>query len=258
MEPAAALLCRLEWSQRAALRQVARAHPLVHLRAPALSPAELIALAGQLGEVEDEPRVALRLPGSPQILVVGNVRDRHGRMAGADASGLGIHADRSYRRRPPAFTMLYARAVPARGGETEFWSLYRLYAELDEATRDVWRRLEVEHDTTASVFAASADRGARHPLVARHPDSGRQLVYASPSYARRVIGVGREESDGILRRIASALGRPDVVHHWRAHDLLVWDNRAAAHRATPYDATERRELWRLSIALAPAPTCEAP
>jgi taurine dioxygenase len=240
------------------MREAARTHPLVHLRAPKLRPFELIALAGELGAVEEEPRVELRLPGFPQILIVGNVRDRRGRLVGASALDLGIHSDRSYRRRPPAFTMLYALQVPSRGGETEFWSLYRLYAERDEETRSAWRRLEVEHDTNASVFAGSADRRARHPLIARHPDSGRPLVYASPSYARRVIGVPRGESDGILRRIVSALGRPDVVHHWRPNDLLVWDNRAAVHRATPYDATERRELWRLSISLAPMQDGETP
>lgn len=52
--------------------------------------------------------------------------------------------------------------------------------------------------------------------------------------------------------------RTYVVHRWRPNDLLVWDNRAVVHRATPYDATERRELWRLSISLGSAQTGPTP
>lgn len=256
--PEPELLACLEWARRDALREALRTHPLVRLRAPRLRPSELVALARTLGEVEEEPRVNLRLPGFPEILIVGNVRDRGGRVIGANAIGFGIHSDRSYRRRPPAFTMLHAVAVPARGGETQFWSLYRLYAGCDAATRARWSGLEVEHDTTSTFFAVAADRGARHPLVARHPDTGRSLVYASPHYARRVIGVPAAESEAILRRITAALDGPDLVYRWRPNDVLVWDNRAVAHRATPYDASERRELWRLSVALADRAEGRAP
>lgn len=252
------LLSCLDWSRRDALRTTLRTHPLVHLRAPSLRPAEIIALAGTIGTVQMEPRVSLRLPGFAEILMVGNVRDMSGRVAAADAVGLGIHSDRSFRACPPAFTMLYAVAVPARGGDTEFWNLYRLYADCDRDTRRAWRALDVEHDTDARAFADDPDRRARHPLVPRHPDTGRRVVYASPRYARRVIGVPAETSDGILRRVEAALGPPDVIHRWRPHDILVWDNRAVAHRATPYDAAERRELWRLSIALGSAPAGAAP
>ena len=33
------------------------------------------------------------------------------------------------------------------------------------------------------------------------------------------------------------------------HDLLLWDNRALAHRATEYDLSESRRLWRVSVYL---------
>jgi taurine dioxygenase len=244
------LLCCLDWGRPDAVREALRRHPLVHLRAPRLSAADLVAFAKGLGDVEMEPRVNLRLSGAPEILVVGNVRDGRGQVVGANALDQGFHSDRSYRRHPPAFTLLYALGVPSRGGATEFTSLYRLYDRCDQATRRAWSGLEVEHETTTRYLDGHPDRRSRHPLVLRHPDTGRWLVYASPPYMRRVRGVSAEESDGILERVTAALEPPDLVHHWRAHHILVWDNRAVAHRATAYDPTERRELWRLSISLA--------
>jgi taurine dioxygenase len=243
------LLSCLDWSRRDAVREALRCHPLLHLRAPRLSASDLIEFAKGLGDVETEPRVNLRLPGSPEILVVGNARDGRGRVVGGNAVGQGLHSDRSFRKRPPAFTMLYAVHVPSRGGETEFSSLYRLYEECDEETRRAWSTLDVEHETNSSYFDGHPDRRTRHPLVPRHPDTGRRLVYASPGYTRRVIGVSAAESDGILQRISAALEPPDIVHRWRPNDILVWDNRALVHRATEYDTTERRELWRLSISV---------
>ena len=33
-------------------------------------------------------------------------------------------------------------------------------------------------------------------------------------------------------------------HAWRTGDVVVWDNRAAVHRATPYDGAKYRRLMQ--------------
>ena len=44
------------------------------------------------------------------------------------------------------------------------------------------------------------------------------------------------------------------AHGWRPHDLVVWDNRAVLHRATPFaTTTERRHMVRTCVA-GTAPT----
>ena len=53
------------------------------------------------------------------------------------------------------------------------------------------------------------------------------------------------------RQCENALAiHPDLTyeHHWRAGELIVWDNRCVMHRATPYDPrTERRVVRRCTI-----------
>jgi taurine dioxygenase len=190
-------------------------------------------------------------------MAIGNVRDDAGKPIAGSAVSFGWHSDMSYRRHPPAITFLYAVAVPASGGDTHFSSLYRLYDELDPATREAWSAFEVEHEARSASLDRYRDRLNVHPLVRRHPDSGRWLVFASPAYTKRVIGLSGTDSDRVLRRLDAAIGRPDAVHRWQEHDLLVWDNRAVLHRATPHDDRERRYLWRVAINLAADPEASA-
>ena len=246
-----ALPHRLEWPRRSELRAALREHPLVHIPAPRLTEAELLALAEGVGTAEPSRRLNFRLPGAPAIMRIGNVRNESGERVAGSALRQGFHSDQSYREAPPAITMLYALEVPERGGDTQFSSLYRLYDELDDETRAAWASLEVEHESSVTYFKDAPDRRSVHPLVLCHPDSGRHLVFASPGYTRRVIGVPEDESVAILQRIADALEALDVAHRWQPHDLLVWDNRAVVHRATEYDLREARCLWRISVRLNP-------
>jgi taurine dioxygenase len=153
----------------------------------------------------------------------------------------------SYRKHPPAFTLLYAVAVPRGGGDTQFASLYRLYETLEPAAREHWASLEVEHVARSSYFDDSSDRRSVHPLLRRHPENGRPVVFASPAYARKVLGLSDADSERLLHRLATAIDPPDVIHRWQANDLLVWDNRAVVHRATDHDPGEIRNMWRVAV-----------
>jgi taurine dioxygenase len=248
------MILRLPWRQRTRLRQVLREHPLIHIAAPRLSERDLVELAESVGTIDPPPRVEFRVPGSPSIMAVGNRRDAAGKRISGSAVSFGWHSDMSYRKHPPAITFLYAVTVPPTGGDTEFISLYRLYEELDPATREALTPFDAEHETRSSVFDQDPDRRNVHPLVQRHPESGRRLLFVSPAYTKKVIGVSDGESDRLLRRVHEAIDRPDAVHRWQENDLIVWDNRAVLHRATPHDEREARYLWRVGVRLAPAPT----
>jgi taurine dioxygenase len=245
---AADLATRLHAGERGRLREALRGHPLAVLDAPGLTPAGLLEVAASLGEVVPSTLKAHALPGFPSLLVIGNSKDPVEMGVGGSAVSRGWHTDMSYDEHPPELTLLYGVTVPRSGSETHFSSLEALWERLPPDERAALAPLRVEHEYR-SPRAGEPVRRAVHPLVRAHPDSGRPLVHASPGYAARILGLEEEASRALLARLAAALDPPDHVHRWRAGDLLVWDNRALAHRATPHDPRELRVCWRAAVRL---------
>ena len=60
-----------------------------------------------------------------------------------------------------------------------------------------------------------------------------------------------EESRPLLDMLTARATRPENVfrHHWRAGDVLMWDNRCAMHYAVrDYDDTMPRLMYRTTAA----------
>ena len=245
----ASLLLRLPWAERSTLRDVLREHPLVYLPTPGLEPGGVMDLAESIGLPELPLRVGYRLEHEPRLMRFGNLRDGDGRKLGASALRVGWHADATYRSRPPHVSLLYCHRTPPEGGQTQFCSLFRLLEEFDASERASWRDLQIEHEATSDYFDRYEDRVCTRPLIWRHPESGRELVQASPAYAVRIVGWPEERSRALLDRLAAACDPPDHVHSWHRGDLLVWDNQALLHRASPYDEAHPREMWRAQVFL---------
>ena len=237
----------IELSSLGSLRELLRESPLFLVKQARLEAADLVGWAARIGTPMPSPRPELSLSDHPEIMRIGNVKNRTGKVVAGNARGLGWHSDMSYRSRPPDLTLLYALEVPSRGGETEFASMDRVYDQLDPATAEAWTGLEVEHRTPSKRFEGAPDRMNVHPLLLRHPQSGRETLFYNPQYAHRVLGVDEEASRRILDRIDSFLGEPDYAHRWSPGDLLIWDNRTVLHRATWHDPDQPRHLWRMIV-----------
>jgi taurine dioxygenase len=246
-----AIKIRLDWDERSKLREALKRYPLVHIAAPRLTSKQFLNEARALGPLRPAVRNSFQLPGFPDIMVVGNIRDKEGNRVSGSGVKLGFHSDATWRPNPAEFSALYAVTVPEFGGNTEFSGLYKLYSELDDDTRKHWSSLQAIHLSQSQpyIHLPPSERSCLRPLIQHHPDSGRGLVFACPGFMVGIEGVGKEESDEILERLSRDLEPPEVVHHWRKNDLLVWGNRAIVHRATYHDENERRYLWRTSIGL---------
>src|SRR4026209_196396 len=95
---------------------------------------------------------------------------------------------------------------------------------------------------------AEALKGAIHPLIRTIPRSGRRSLYVA-SHASRIIAGPVPEVRLLLRDLIEHATQPQFVyrHQWRVGDLVIWDNRATMHRATPFaDGKFRRELRRVT------------
>ncbi|MAV38071.1 MAG: 2,4-dichlorophenoxyacetate dioxygenase [Planctomycetaceae bacterium] len=175
------------------------------------------------------------------------------------------HSDSSFRVVPAKWSLLSARAVPTKGGNTEFADMRAGYDALDAATRTELAELVCEHSLMYSrgLLGFTDFTGeeretfspVRQRLVRTHPVTGRKSLYLS-SHAGAIVGWPMPEARAYLRDLNEHATRSDFVHahEWRLHDLVIWDNRQTMHRVRRFDdANEIRDMRRTTI-LGDAPT----
>ena len=167
------------------------------------------------------------------------------------------HTDASFQDPPGRYSMLSAKVVPPAGADTEFADMRAAYDALPAEMRDRLEGLRVHHSIAHSRqtlgFEFSADeaealRGAIHPLVRTLPRSKRRSLYVA-SHASCIIDWPVPEGQLLLKDLIEHATQREFVyrHAWRVGDLVIWDNRATMHRATPFDdARHRRELRRVT------------
>jgi alpha-ketoglutarate-dependent 2,4-dichlorophenoxyacetate dioxygenase len=167
------------------------------------------------------------------------------------------HTDASFQDPAGRYSMLSAKVLPPTGADTEFADMRAAYDALDPATKTRLEGLRVHHSIAHSrqtlgfefsAAEAEALKGAIHPLVRTLPRSNRRSLYVA-SHAARVVDWPVPERRLLLHDlIEHATQRQFVYRHaWRVGDLVIWDNRATMHRATPFDdAQYRRELHRVT------------
>ena len=167
------------------------------------------------------------------------------------------HTDASFQDPPGRYSMLSARVVPSVGADTEFADTRAAYDALDPETKARLDGLRVHHSIAHSRqmlgFEFSAEEtaalpGAVHPLVRVLPRSNRRSLYVA-SHASCIVDWPVPEGRLLLRDLIEHATQREFVyrHTWQVGDLVIWDNRATMHRATPFDdATHRRELRRVT------------
>ena len=169
------------------------------------------------------------------------------------------HSDSSYRAIPAKFSLLSARVVNAKGGNTEFADMRAAYDALNEETKAEIEDLICEHSLMYSRgslgFTDYSDeekemfKPVLQRLVRTHPVHRRKSLYLS-SHAGRVLGMSMPEGRLLLRDLNEHATQPEFVyvHRWTLHDLVMWDNRQTMHRVRRYDQSQPRDMRRATIA----------
>jgi len=127
------------------------------------------------------------------------------------------------------------------------------YLEGLQAVHDFARTLELAYEVGSVPASAYADalaqnRSCVHPVVRRHPKTGRLSLYINPTYTVRIEGVAPTESRAILALLFEHATRSEFIarHHWRKNDVVMWDNRSIWHKANR-DVEGPRVLHRVSV-----------
>lgn len=249
----------------AELVAVLDAHHVVVLPDQPLSPDEQVELSHAFGPPCATPFVGT-MPEHPEVIRVVKEADE----GAAFNFGGAWHSDFSFLEQPPSYTLLRAVDVPRTGGDTVYTSMVAalewLPADLREdveqpgaagvhTAKDAYSpKLQALHDGLGSMDIRtdeSANETRTHPLVCKHPTSGRPVLFFNQTYVRDLEGLdlGDEAKRSLMLRLHthSTDHRFTFRHRWRNGDLVIWDNRATQHLALNDYAAHRRELHRTTV-----------
>lgn len=177
------------------------------------------------------------------------------------------HSDSSFKRVPAKASLLHARKLTPDGGDTQFASLRAAYDALPEA-----RKRELEGKVAIHHYAYSRRNGGyaltnevedkRFPpvpqaIIRANPVNGRKALYVG-SHASHIRGMAEEEGRALLQELLefATQERFTYLHHWKVGDLVMYDNRAALHRARPYKITEHPRILHRTTVMGEGPTVE--
>jgi len=151
-------------------------------------------------------------------------------------SGETWHTDQSCAKVPPMGSILYLHTVPPKGGgDTMFASMYAAYDALSDRMKAYLTGLTAVHDGTRA-FEKTANNNppiSTHPLITKHPVSGRKLIFFTGLIVTKINGLPPDESDAIIAYLSKHCEHPDFQYRfrWKPHSVAFWDNRCAHHRA---------------------------
>jgi alpha-ketoglutarate-dependent 2,4-dichlorophenoxyacetate dioxygenase len=174
------------------------------------------------------------------------------------------HSDSSFKVIPAKYSLLSARSVPSKGGNTEYADMRAAYDALDEETKREVEDLICEHSQIYSrqqvgFFDLTDEERARFKpvrqrLVRTHPSTGRKSLFLA-SHAGGIVGWPVPEARLFLRDLTEHATQRQFVyaHKWSVGDLVMWDNRRTMHRARTFPAHEPRDMRRTTL-MGDAPT----
>jgi alpha-ketoglutarate-dependent 2,4-dichlorophenoxyacetate dioxygenase len=239
-----------------------------------LDDAQQLAFTQSLGAIEMAIGVSLRKPEEqrlPETFADVSNLDKEGKPFARDdrrrlyALGNQLwHSDSSFKVIPAKYSLLHARSIASKGGNTEFADMRQAYDALDAETKALCEDLVCEHSQMFSrakhgftEFTAE-ERQRLKPVLQRlvrvHPTTGRKSLYLS-SHAGRIVGWPEPEAKAFLMDLTEMATQRERTysHAWRVGDLVMWDNRTTMHRARPFPHTERRDVRRTTL-MGDAPT----
>jgi taurine dioxygenase len=255
-------LARLQEAEFAQIQRAFTDHLVLFFRDQRIGPEQQVELTRRFGPVLRVPYVT-HLKEHPDIIAV--LKEAEERQI--STFGNAWHSDFSFLEQPPAGSLLYAREVPAFGGDTLWSNMYTAYETLSEGMRRMLVGLKAVHtgkpygrEGGVGIKGArsiqitrgdpEADRETAHPVVRTHPESGRKALFVNAIYTTRFEGMTGAESRPLLDFLFEHATRPEFTcrFRWSPGALAIWDNRCTLHYAVnDYDGS-RRLLHRTTFA----------
>jgi taurine dioxygenase len=207
-----------------------------------LTPDEQLEFAARWGPITAHPYVP-GVEGYPEIM---EVFDPH-------PITISWHQDTTHMKAPPRITILHAKRVPEYGGDTMFANQHLAYDDLSSGLKRMLDGLRATHKGTDLAYKEKGmsipEVTALHPVVRRHPDTGRPALYVNVDYTKHFEDMTEEESRPLLEYLYAHASQSRYTwrHHWRVGDLLMWDNASVQHCVVDDVGKGERSLYRVLI-----------
>ena len=254
-------LATINDNQLRALREVFTEHGLLFFRDQELYPEDHLSFARRLDEVVVN-KFFPTVEGFPEIAELRKGKDQQTNIGG------GWHADHSYDAEPAAGSMLVARALPEKGGDTCFANMYAAYEALGPGLKKTLESLRAVHSNVhiygkdgyysttdmADQLGGKGEVGnTTHPVVIKHPSSGRKVLYVNPAHTQHFEGWSAEESAPLLEFIYTHVKQAQFTcrFNWLPGSVTLWDNRCTWHCAANDYQGEARLMHRITLAGVP-------
>jgi taurine dioxygenase len=208
---------------------------VIFFRDQRLSPERHKELGRRFGRLHIHPAAPSVLADHPEVFVI-KADESSKFIAGED-----WHSDVSCDAEPPMGSILYLTTVPPDGGgDTLFANMYLALDTLSAPIRKLIEGMTAIHDGEPLYRGryGNDDAGkvyprAEHPVVRTHPVTGRKCLFVNRFFTTRLVGLSRNESDGILHVLFRHIETPELTmrFRWQPNSVAFWDNRCVQHHA---------------------------
>jgi taurine dioxygenase len=243
---------------RAELRQALAEFQVLFFRNQTITPEQQLEIAKVFGDPDKAKAFFPRLQGYNAVEVIEKA-------PGVPRYNVDQwHSDISFQANPPTGTVLYAQKIPPVGGDTVWSTATGALELLPESLQAYLETLEAvhsfEHSGWPGYFEQLPDGAARyaqaradhppvvHPVVRKHPVTGKKILYVNPNFTDKIKGLPRQQSDALLTFLFSLFEKPELQARlrWELNTVAIWDNRATVHYAVT-DYAEDRRLHRVTF-----------
>ena len=246
-------------AQAEQLRKLLYEHLVIFLPSVTEDPDVHMEIARVFGEPIPHPVQAGT--GAPADLLSHIKSDAYGPDADSE-----FHTDYTFHPETPDAAALRAITIPSRGGDTIWGNMCQAFDALSVDIQQLVSGLEAFHSQgerfnelivqwygeTEGRRIAKEFPGATHPMVIRHPVTGRRVLFVNPGYTRSVVGLKATESKALLDFLFNHMRDPrfHCRYHWSVGDIAIWDERATVHMGEGNYWPEKRELVRITLGSA--------
>ena len=243
-------------------------HQFIVMRGQSMSFEQFDAVTKCFGHQKPHFLDHLRMRGHPAILMLSNVFEGN-RQLGVFEGAAFWHTDVAYEDPPNSATIVYSITVPEGGAPTQICDMFSAYDALSDAVKrriddlsvihHYGNRADMDENSRTSSERLTDEQKQKvtnvfHPLVKRHPASGRKSLYGVAGSSFGIVGMPDDEALALLDELKVHALRPQFIteHDYEIGDVAAWDTYSTLHKAPLTDRVQSgdaraRELWRVSV-----------